>query len=624
MTSKSSIQVPDIAPRLYSAFAEAVKPRALTTVSQWADRHRILVSESSSEPGRWMTDRAPYLREIMDSLSATSPTQRVVVMKATQIGGTEILLNWIGYVMHHNPAPMLLVVPTDKVLDKWSDQRLEPMLAASPALREVMGKRRSRDNTDKKEVKSFPGGRLILVGANSPSNLSSMPIKFIGFDEVDDYPFDAGGQGDVIGLAEERTKTFPRRKILLISSPKKPKGLSIIEQEYNDSDRRQFFVPCPHCGEMQVLRWRHDDGNYGLIHSEATGRVFYACRANGCEIDEHHKPDMLKDGRWIAANPEKTTRGYHINGLYAPLGLGYSWREMWDEWKAVQGDTTRLKRFINTNVAETWEEQGESIEGVALMLRLEDYAPGLKFSVITAGVDVQKDRLEISIFGWGEGEEAWALDHIIIDGDTATSEPWNDLEHTLSDAGVQFAAIDSGYNTGQVYAFVEMRRWCVAVKGNFGMGRPLIEDERKRKQRLRTRRRKGAAPEPLGVDQGKAIIYARLKQTQPGPGYIHFKRDPAFDDEYFNQIAAEKLVTKTRGGRPYQEWVQTRPRNEALDCAVYALAALRLSGRAIRAPVENNPKQPTEHEQQQEPQPFDLHELIRQRKEQKNHVRRTR
>ena len=202
-------------------------------------------------------------------------------------------------------------------------------------------------------------------------------------------------------------------------------------------------------------------------------------------------------------------------------------------------------------------------------------------AIRTAGVDVQKDRLEVSVVAWGQGEEAWLIDHLVLPGDTARPEVWDDLDEALKDAGVQFAAIDSGFNTSMVYAFTERRRWSVAIKGVTGMGRPLIEDERRRRQRLRTRRKKGAHVEPLGVDQGKALVYSRLKLTQPGAGYIHFPRDPAFDDEYFAQLAAEKLVTKLRGTRPIQEWVQTRPRNEALDCLVYALAALRLSGKSL-------------------------------------------
>jgi phage terminase large subunit GpA-like protein len=293
---------------------------------------------------------------------------------------------------------------------------------------------------------------------------------------------------------------------------------------------------------------------------------------------------MLARGRWIPRHPERAVRGYWLSGLYSPIGLGFTWAELWEKWQDSHGDTANLKRFINTTLGESWEEQGDSIEDVALIARLEDYPERLPIALITAGVDVQKDRLEATIDGWGPHEECWRQDHIIIPGDTARAEVWEDLAEALQDAGVEFAAIDSGFNTSMVYAFVEKRRWCVAVKGVTGMGRPLVEDEKRRRQRLRTRRKKGAAVEPVGVDQGKALIYSRLRIMQPGPGYVHFPRDPAFDDEYFAQLAAEKLVTKVRGTRPIQEWVQTRPRNEALDCAVYSFVAMRLANRDLTRP----------------------------------------
>ena len=268
--------------------------------------------------------------------------------------------------------------------------------------------------------------------------------------------------------------------------------------------------------------------------------AWYVCRECGAEIDEGHKADMLAKGRWIAERPSiKLHRGYHINALYAPTGLGLNWRAVAQKWINSQGDTAELKGFVNTYLGEVWEEQGDSIENLSLISRLEEYAAeSLPIALIAAGVDVQKDRIEASIVGWGKGEEGWLIDHLILDGDTAQPEVWEDLDGALREAGVDFAAIDSGYNASMVYGFVESRRWAVAIKGATGMHRPLIEDEKRRKQRLRTRRKKGAAVEPLGVDQGKVLLYARLKMTNPGPGYVHFRQDSAFDDEYFSQLAA--------------------------------------------------------------------------------------
>jgi phage terminase large subunit GpA-like protein len=584
---RSRTPIPHARRHFYALLARSVRPRPLTTVSAWSDKYRILTSKGSGEPGQWRTERTPYLREILDSLSVNSPAQRIVLMFAAQLGKTEVGLNWIGYVMQHAPGPMLTVLPTLEVRKRWVRQRLDPLLTETPVIRALFDARRARDAGNAEDMKDFPGGMLVIGGANSPASLASMPIRYVLCDEVDRFPWEVGQEGDPLGLIDERTKTFPRRKVLLVSTPT-VKGASRIEGEYEKSDMRQFHVPCPHCGELQVLRWRHDDGRYGLIHNAATGAVYYACIHCGERIDEHHKPAMLAAGRWIPRHPERAVRGYHLSGLYSPIGLGFTWAELWQKWEEAHGDTANLKRFINTTLGESWEEQGDSIEDLALIARLEDYHDTLPASLRTAGVDVQKDRLEASIVAWGAGEEGWLIDHLILPGDTARPEVWESLHDALTDAGIAFAAIDSGYNTSMVYAFTEKRRWSVAVKGITGMGRPLIEDEKKRRQRLRNRRKKAAHVEPLGVDQGKALLYARLKLPVPGPAYLHFPRDPAFDDEYFAQLAAEKLVTKIKGTRPFQEWVQTRPRNEALDCLLYALAALRLSGKTPAAPVASS------------------------------------
>ena len=589
---ENAARASSVLPDLGEHVKRGVKPRDLLTVSQWADRHRELKSGTNA-PGRWNTALTPYLEEIMDALSEHSPVRQVTLIKSSGVGGTEAMYNWLGYIMHHlQNKDLLVVVPTLELRDRSFNPRLSKMLDESPALAELVSKA-SRNKSNRGDLLEYGArARIIKAGANSPDSLRSDHLPYVICDEVDAFPWDVGGEGDPMTLIENRQRTFSRAKTYLVSTPTLA-GQSRIDLQYQRSDRRRYFVPCPHCGELQHLefggrdvphglKWRTapqaDDDN-GLPHVIA---AWYVCRECGAEIDEGHKADMLVKGRWIAERPTiKHHRGYHINALYAPTGLGLNWRAVAQKWINSQGDTAELKGFVNTYLGEVWEEQGDSIENISLISRLEDYAAdggGLPLALITAGVDVQKDRLEASIVGWAQGEEAWLLDHLILDGDTARPEVWEDLHNALQDAGVQIAAIDSGYNTSMVYAFVEKRRWAMAVKGVTGLHRPLIEDEKRRKQRLRLRRKKGQPVEPLGVDQGKALLYARLKLLEPGPGYIHFRRDAAFDDEYFAQLAAEKLVTKLKGQRPIQEWVQTRPRNEALDCLVYAVAACRLSG----------------------------------------------
>ena len=586
---RSEVAIPHQRGHLYRVFARHCRPRPVTSVSAWADSYRVLTSKASGEPGRWRTDRTPYLREIMDQLSATSPTQRIVLRFASQLGKTEVGLNWIGYVMHHAPGPMLVVLPTLEVRKRWVRQRLDPLLTSTPVLRDLFDARSKRDSGNAEDLKDFPGGMLVIGGANSPASLASMPIRYVLCDEVDRFPWEAGKEGDPLGLIDERTKTVPRRKTLLVSTPTVA-GLSRIDDEYQASDQREYQVPCPHCGTRQVLRWTHPDGGRGLIRSEATGTVRYRCTACDQAIDEYHKTAMLAAGLWIPQHPTRPVRGYALNGLYSPIGLGFTWAELWDQWQDCQHDTAKLKRFVNTTLGETWEEQGDSLDPLRLMGRLEDYPDQVPAGLRTVGVDVQKDRLELTVVDWGEGEQAWVQDHIILPGDTALQSVWDDLDAELRELRPAAVCVDSGYNTSHVHAFIAAKPWCFATKGMPGPHRPIVEDERRRRQRLRHKRRRSEEIYLIGVDAAKALLYARVKLLVPGPGFIHFPNRAAFDDEYFAQLAAEKLVTKVRGSRAHAEWVQTRSRNEALDCLVYALAAARLSGKDMTPTPPHDPQ----------------------------------
>lgn len=576
---------------MYGVLAGAVRPRPLLRVSDWADAHRMLSSKASALPGRWRTERTPYLRDVMDDLSVTSPVQRVVMRFAAQLGKTEVGLNWIGYVMAHAPGPMLVVVPTLEVRKRWKGQRLDPLLSETPALRDLLGSRRTRDAAHSEDLIDFPGGVLVLGGANSPASLASMPIRYVLCDEVDRFPWEVGQEGDPLGLIDERTKAFVRRKVLLVSTPTVD-GASRIDAEYEASDQREYHVPCPHCGEHQVLRWQHEDGRFGLLHLEATDRVVYVCIHCGAHIEEHHKPRMLSLGRWVPKFAGRPVHGYTLSGLYSPLGMGFGWAEIWHQWQAAQGDTAKLKRFCNTTLGQAWREQGESLEEVSLLALREDFPDALPVLARTAFVDVQKDRLEMTVIDWGAQEEAWVFDHIILPGDTAMDTVWADLADEVEGLQIDALGVDAGYNAPQVHAFVAQRRWAFATKGMPGMQRSIVEDARARAQRLRKRRKGGTVVHPIGVDSAKALVFARIKQTvanvgKGGPGCIHWPKKQAFDDEYFAQIASEKLVTKYRGTRPVQEWVQVRARNEALDCMVGNLAVLRLgvdlAARAARA-----------------------------------------
>ena len=584
-------------PELGDRFRRGIKPRDLLSVSEWASRYRELKSGTNA-PGPWHNDLTPYLVEIMDALSEHSPVRQVTFIKSSGVGGTEAMFNWIGYIMHHlGNKDLLCVMPTLELRDRSFNPRLSKMIDESQSLAGLVVNA-SRNKANRGDLLEYGArSRIIKAGANSPDSLRSDHLPYVICDEVDAFPWDVGGEGDPMTLIENRQRTYTRAKTYLVSTPTK-EGASRISQQYERSDMRRYHVPCPHCGEYQPLEWGGKDASYGLkwrcaprpegqegleVVTEAT----YLCRECAAHISESAKTDMLAKGRWIAARPHiKHHRGYHLNSLYAPVGLGLSWVKVAQKWLDSQGDSAELKAFANTYLGEVFREQGDSIENVSLISRLEVYPEALPTSLTTAGVDVQKDRLEATIVVWGADEEAWVRDHLIIPGETTQPEVWDELDAVLRDAGVDVAAVDSGYNATQVYKFVEKRRWCFATKGVTGMGRPLIEDDKKRRQRLRVKRKKGVPVEPVGVDGGKAMLYARLKQTAPGKGYIHFPQEPAFDDEYFAQLASEKLVTRFKGYRPFSEWVKTRPRNEALDCLLLALVALRLSGVEVKQVAE--------------------------------------
>lgn len=557
--------------------ARAAAPRRLLTVSEWADQHRELSGKQAGERGRWRTSRTPFLREIMDCLSPQSSVQDIAVMKSSQVGVTEACVNWLGYIMDHAPAPAMVLMPTLEARDAWKVQKLNPLVMETPVIRDLLGGQRSRDAANRADLIDFPGGVLFLAGGNSANSYAQRSVRYLIMDDLDRFPPEVGEEGDPVLLARGRTKSFARAKRLLISTPT-VLDTSLIHREWEKSDQRRYHVPCPHCGEYQALEWGGKDDGFGVKWNADRTHAWYVCRECHAEIYEHQKPGMLSQGRWIAAHPGRGARGYHLTALMAPIGLGPSWLDLAQQWQHASKSPGTLRTFLNTHLGEPFVEAGDQIEPTGLLARLEEYPEKFKGAARTAGVDVQKDRLEVTIDDWMPGEECFRMAHLIIPGDTARPEVWAQLGEEFKEWAPNAAAIDSGFNTSMVYAFCERRPWCFAVKGVPGPGRPIVEDERARRQRLRRQKKKGIFVHMVGVDQAKALLFSRLKLTEAGPGYIHFPNHPDFDDEYFAQLTAEKLVPKIRGTRPILEWVQTRPRNEALDCSNYSLAALRLSG----------------------------------------------
>lgn len=567
-------------------FAAGLKPDPLLSVSEWADQSRILSQTASSEPGRWRTDRTPYLREIMDSLSPNHPTEKVVFMKGAQIGGTEAGNNWVGYMIDQAPGPMLVVQPTVEMGKRWSKGRLAPLIEDTPCLKGKIKDPRSRDSGNTVQSKEFQGGIVVVTGANSAVGLRSMPVRYLFLDEVDAYPGDADGEGDPVSLAIQRTATFARRKIFLVSTPT-IQGLSRIEMEYAHSDQRKFYVPCPHCHEMQTLIWSQ-------IHFDDEKGAYYSCISCNKRMDEFAKTEMLKQGKWIAKYPDRPVAGFHLSSLYSPVGW-FSWQQAVLNFKQAKENETLLKVWVNTTLGEPWVDRGDSPDWERLYERAEDYPRGVIPAgglVLTAGVDVQKDRLECEIVAWGLQKESWSVDYVIIPHSPATAEAWQGLQNVLEtiypfenqetgdhDLGlpISMMAVDAGYSTQEVYNWVRQQNpyRVMAIKGVDKALMPLGAPSRVEVNVGGRKLSRGLKLWPVGVSLLKSELFSWLKQSKPvlnevKPGYAHF---PKYDPEYFKQLTAEQLVTKTVKGYAKREWQKLRERNEALDCRVYARAA---------------------------------------------------
>jgi len=550
---------------------EALLPPPKLTVSEWADRYRVL-GNTSPEPGPWRTSRTPYLREIMDSLTPSAPCERVVFMKSAQIGGTEVLLNACGYLMHHAPAPILLVQPTVEMAKRFSKQRLDGLIEASPALRGRVKDPRSRDSGNTVLLKEFSGGVLILTGANSAVGLRSLPAKYVLADELDAWPADADGEGDPLTLAVRRTVAFgSQRKILAVSTPT-IEGVSRIEALFRQGDQRYYFVPCPRCGFMQRLVWERLRWPEGEPE-----KARYHCEACAYQIQNHEKTAMLAGGEWRpTAAGDGRTRSYSLNALYAPVGWP-SWPELAAEFLEAKRTRETLQVFVNTILGEAWrDEAAVPLEAELLYARREPFAAEAPAGVclITAGADVQADRIECEVVGWGAGEESWSLGYFVLHGDTGQPEVWGDLDRLLSrqwrhETGlllpVSAAAIDAGFETETVLDFCRARRgrriW--PVKGQSGFGKPIWP------RRATTGGKNRGELYLVGSDVAKEKVYSRLRVERPGPGYCHFPLDRGRD--WFNMLVAERIVVE-RGERKFVKPAGVR--NEALDARAYALAAL--------------------------------------------------
>lgn len=554
------------------------KPPPELTVADWADEYRMLSPESSAEPGRWRTDRAPYQRGIMDAFSDPA-TKEVVVMSSAQIGKTEFLLNVLGYYIHQDPSPILLLQPTLDMAEAFSKDRLAPMVRDTPALQGKIADPKSRDSGNTMLHKKFPGGQITMAGANSPASLASRPIRVVLCDEVDRYPMSAGTEGDPVSLARKRTNTFWNRKIGLVSTPTIA-GISRIEAAYDRSDKRQFHVPCPHCGHMHVLKWAN------VIYPEGNPEnAVMACPDCGGIITDQHKPQMLSRGLWIAGESFNGIAGFHINELYSP------WRKFGDvavEFVAAKDFPEKLKTWVNTSLGEVWEDrEGEKMNESDLLARKAPWsAKSLPpdIALVTFGADTQDDRLEVTLIAWAEGKKPRFAKHHVIPGSPGQPATWEAfdrflLEPLTTEDGrklhIAAGCVDAGgHHAAQVLEFCEKRagRRIRAIRGVAGAGKPIWP-----RRASKSIRHKGKQQFMIGVDSAKDWLRSALAvKSADLPHHIEWSSDDSFDEKYFRQFIAERrTLSYDKSGKASYTW-KSKPgaRVESWDCAVYGVAAL--------------------------------------------------
>lgn len=560
--------------------AKYLVPPKLLPLSEWADAKRVLSLGASAEPGKWRTDRNPAMRGIMDAIDEPG-IEEVVVMSSAQVGKTEVILNKVGQVIDQDPAPILIVLPTLDNAQAFSKDKLAPMLRDTPCLNGRMGAPRGRDASNTTKHKEFEGGHLTLTGANSPSGLAARSVRYVFLDEVDRFPPSAGTEGDPVRLAVKRATTFWNRKIIKTSTPT-VKGASRIEHDYERTDQRRYFVPCIECGHEEpwdrwaLVTWERSKGGE---HQPETAGV--TCSECGHRHSEGERIAQIQRGAWRATKKPLAAKsaGFHLNQIitsWTPL------EQMVRNFLASYKSPELLKTWTNTELGESYEEQGETSSAEQLYARREGYTKiPVAAVVLTAGVDVQDDRLEVEIIAWGAGHESWGVEVAVLAGDPGLADVWQRLDDVLlkqyaREDGVMLtvgaACVDSGgHYTQEAYNFCapRARRMVYAVKGVAGAGKAIASRPKKKYKRQ-------AALVHVGVDAAKErLLLSWLRLDEPGPGYCHFPQ--TYDSEFFQQLTAERQVTRYHKGFPYRQWVLNKGvRNEALDRRVYALAALEL------------------------------------------------
>ena len=556
---------------------EAFKPPERYTVSEWADNFRVLTSVSA-EPGRWRTNRTPYLKEPMDRF--TDPLiEKIVLCFGAQLGKTETELNMIGYALDQTSSPTMMVYPTDTIAKFASDKRVQPMIKSVKSISDKFD-----ENSKLLELDFNNGNYMVLVGANSPSSLSSRSIKYLFFDEIDKYPAFAGKEADPIKLATERTKTFVDKKIVMVSTPTVESG-NIWQAFMSANERRQYYVPCPHCGVSQVLKFKqikwpeeHND-NADMIRDTA----YYECEHCGERIYDKHKMEMLRSGEWRAVNESQSkvrSVSYHLSSIYSPW---VTFGDVAYEFKNSKGTPATLMNFINSWLAEPWKSS-KTKSTQNLEFTQSNYPCGVvpdKAVLLIASVDVQLDHFWWEVRAYAPGVKSYLIDY----GQAST---WEDLEEIIinreypSEYGearqVMKAGIDSGFRTDEVYQFCSrFPEVCIPVKGSSNhstMAAPYTMTS------LEKGVVGGLKLYVLNTDYWKDFIFARMIRPADEDGTIHLYK--ACPQEYSDHLRSEEKqeIRNVKTGAVTVQWkpLTSHPVNHLLDTCTYNAAVADIAG----------------------------------------------
>ena len=581
--------------KLFSRLFAAYRPPEDITVSEWAEKYRVLSRESSAEAGRWRNSRTPYLVEVMDAF--TDPrVEHITVVASSQVGKSELELNAIGYIIDQDPASTLYIQPNLDDAKKFSKLRIAPMIRDCERLRNKVADVKSRDSSNTMLQKSFPGGMLTIVGSQSASALSSTPVRYVIGDERDRWALSAGTEGDPWELARARTTTFFNRKLIDVSTPT-IKGASAIEKSFLDGTQERWCHACPHCGAyhnivFDRIKFDFDVVKNGRQKDYIIKSVSYCCPSCGCLSSEEEM--RRQPARWIAENPEALSKGHRSYWLNAFSSPWMGWKKIVYSFLAAKDDPEALKVVFNTVLGECWEDRGEGADEDMLLARREAYDAELPDGVLvlTCGVDTQDDRFEYEVVGHGHYGETWGIKKGIIYGDPDDDATWARLDEVIDHVWhfadgrgltIAFTAVDSGgHKTQSVYRHCRARqnRRVLAIKGVGGDGVPFTKPPSQVKIVVGGRTIDKAWLYTIGVDAGKASIMDNLRVGEPGAKYCHFPlgEERGYDVTYFRGLLSEKLVMRSERGRTRWVWekLQGHDRNEPLDCRDYALAAFRI------------------------------------------------